>query len=120
MTDDGKVTVPADGFLRRTGQLWKLVVGGIVVPIPTALFAVLSLRRIRPDQPFGEVAWSIGLLAAGAALVVAVLASVRCPRCRVRLVRQAFADPQGAQAIPRLLAIYTCPACGFDPRTSTR
>src|SRR5262245_31600224 len=117
MADDGNVVVPSDGLLRRTGQLWKLVVGGIVVPVPLAIFGIVSLRRLDANQPAGEAAWSIGLLAAGAALIVVLLASVRCPRCRVRLVRQAFSDPEGAQAIPRLLTRYTCPACGFDPRT---
>jgi hypothetical protein len=123
MTDSGPsetVEIPTDGFLRKTGQLWKLVIGGVVLPIPLALLAYRSLRQIRPEQPTGEVALSIGVLLAGALVVVALFASVRCPRCKVRLIPQVFRAPEGTQAVVTLLKLYSCPTCGFEPRRESR
>ena len=119
MTKSGSsetVEVPTDGFLRKTGQLWKLVVGGLVLPIPLSLLAYRSLRQIRPEQPVGEMAFSIGVLVAGALVVLALFASVRCPRCKVRLIPQVFRAPEGTQAVVTFLKLYSCPACGFEPR----
>jgi hypothetical protein len=119
MTDGGRsdrVEVPADGFLRQTGQLWKLVLGGLVLPIPLALLAYWTLRQIRPDQPTVEAALSMGALLAGTLVMLALFASVRCPRCKVRLIPRVFRAPEGMQAMTVFLKLYSCPACGFEPR----
>jgi hypothetical protein len=115
-SSDETVEIPPDGFLRKTGQVWKLVVGGLVLPIPMALLAYWNLRRIRPDQPPGEMVLSMGVLVIGTLLMTALLASVRCPRCRVRLIRQVFRASPGTQAMVGFLKLYSCPACGFEPR----
>jgi hypothetical protein len=80
------VKIPTDSFVRKTGQLWKLVLAGLVLPFPTALFGWWSIRQIRPDQPASEALAHIGILVVAAAVILALLMSVRCPRCHVRLV----------------------------------
>ncbi len=110
MTDSQKVVCPPDAFVRATGQLWKLVVGGIVLPIAVSLVAVSSLRQIQSVRLS-----DLGLLVGGAIAVVLVLASVACPRCRRRLLTDIFVAPHGNAAITGFLARRTCPSCGHDP-----
>jgi hypothetical protein len=110
-----RVTIPKDAFLRRTGQLWKLVVGGLVLPLPTALWGWWCLRSIRPDQPTSEAVGGLAILAFGALVIAGLLASVRCPRCRVRLVRSVFQAPEGGDAIASFLSLRSCPSCGYVP-----
>ena len=109
------VAVPKDAFLKRTGQLWKLVVGGVILPIPTALWGWRCLRSIRPDQPTREAVSELAVLVAGALIIVSLLASVRCPKCRVRLVTRVLQAPEGAEAITSFLKRRSCPACGYVP-----
>lgn len=111
MTDSQKVVCPPDAFIRATGQLWKLVVGGIVLPIAVSLVALANLRQIQSVRLS-----DLGLLVGGALAVVLVLASVACPRCRRRLLTDVFAAPDGNAAITGFLARRTCPSCGHDPR----
>jgi hypothetical protein len=113
MTDSQKVVCPPNAFIRATGQLWKLVVGGIVLPISVSLVALSGLRHI-PSVRLSDLA----LLVGGALAVVLVLASVACPRCRRRLLTDVFAAPDGNTAITGFLARQTCPSCGYDPSRS--
>jgi hypothetical protein len=110
-----RVEVPQDAFLKRTGQLWKLVVGAVILPIPTALWGWWCLRSIRPDQPTSEAVSCIAVLAAGALIIVGLLASIRCPKCRVRLVKSVMQAPEGADAITSFLKRRSCPSCGYVP-----
>jgi hypothetical protein len=110
-----KVEIPQDAFVRRTKQLWKLVVGGLVLPLPVALWGWRSLHSIRPEQSVGEAVAEIAILLAGAAAIVALFASVRCPRCRVGLVMRLVRAPEGLDAITSFLKQSTCPACGYEP-----
>ena len=64
--DSDKVEVPKDAFLRRTSQLWKLIVGALVLPLPTALWGWWCLRSIRADQPTSEAVGGLVVLVAGA------------------------------------------------------
>jgi hypothetical protein len=114
-----KVEIPKDAFLRRTSQLWKLAVGALVLPIPTALWGWWCLRSIRADQPTGEVVSSLAVLVAGALLIVGLLASIRCPKCRARLVMRVLQAPEGAAAITSFLSQRMCPACGHVPGGGT-
>jgi len=118
MTDAGgsdRVEIPKDAFLRRTGQLWKLVVGGLVLPLPTALWGWRCMKNLRPDQPTSEMVGCVAVLVAGALIIVSLLASVRCPKCRVRLVRKTLQAPEGAEAITTFLKLRSCPSCGYVP-----
>jgi hypothetical protein len=114
MTHPEKVVCPPDAFIRTTGQLWKLVVGGIVLPIPLALLAMRGLRQA-PSESLSDFLLTIGVALGGAIAIVLVLASVACPRCRRRLLRDVFSAPDGAAAITAFLARRTCPSCGYDP-----
>src|SRR5215216_3412712 len=91
-----RVKVPKDSFLRRTRQLWKLVVGVLILPLPTAAWGLWCLRRIRSELPTSELAAELGVLVAGALIIASLLASVRCPRCRVRLIKTILDAPEGA------------------------
>jgi hypothetical protein len=110
-----KVEIPKDAFLRSTGQMWKLILGAIVLPIPTALWGLQYLRKIRPDQPTSELVGGLAVLIAGALLIAGLLASVRCPKCHVRLVWKVFQAPEGLDAITSFLKLRSCPACGYVP-----
>jgi hypothetical protein len=114
MDHSEKVVCPPDAFIRATGQLWKLVVGGVVLPIPLALFAMRGLRQ-PPGAPLSDFLLMIGVALGGAIAIVLVLASVACPRCRRRLLRDVFSAPEGTAAITAFLARRTCPSCGYDP-----
>ena len=110
-----RVEIPKDSFLRRTRQLWKLVVGVLVLPLPTALWGWRCVRSIRPDQPTSEVVTSLAVLVAAALIIVSLLASIRCPKCRTRLVKRVLVAPEGADAITSFLGLRACPACGYVP-----
>ena len=110
-----RVQVPPDAFLRRTRQLWKLVIGAVVLPLPLVALGLRTLHRITSDQPLGEVLLALTILAGGNLTIIALLASVRCPQCRVRLLKAPFQSPRGFDALTALLAARSCPACGFYP-----
>jgi hypothetical protein len=107
--------MPTDTFLKRTNQLWKLIVGGIVLPIPLVWWGWRGMRHIRPDQPTSEFVLDIAVLVAGALVSVWLYASVRCPKCRARLVKHVMKAPEGADAITSFLQSRACPACGYTP-----
>jgi predicted metal-binding protein len=110
-----RVEIPKDAFLKKTGQLWKLVVGVLVLPLPTALWGWRCLRSIRPDQPTSELVAGLAVLVAAALIIVGLLASVRCPKCGARLVKRLLQAPEGADAITSFLRLRSCPSCGYAP-----
>jgi hypothetical protein len=110
-----KVDISPDSFVRRTGQLWKLVLGGIVLPILVVAWGLWTMRRIRPDQPTGEVAVQLTVLIAGAIVIAALLSSVRCPRCHGRVLLRVMRDPEGVNAIVAFLTQRSCGVCGHSP-----
>ena len=110
-----RVEIPKDAFLKRTGQLWKLVVGVIVLPLPTAVWGWWCLRSVRSDQPASEAVAGLAVLVAGALIIVSLLATVRCPKCRTRLVKRVLRAPEGADAITSFLRMRSCPSCGYAP-----
>ena len=113
--DSDRVEIPKEAFLKRTGQFWKLVVGGLVLPLPTALWGWWCWRSIRPDQSTSEIVGGLAVLVAGALIITSLLASVRCPKCRVRLVKRILQAPEGADAITSFLRLRSCPSCGYVP-----
>lgn len=110
-----RVEIPRDAFLKRTGQFWKLVVGGLILPIPMALWGFRCLGNIRSDQPTSEFVGCVTVVVAGALLIVSLFASVRCPRCKVRLIKKVVRAPEGANAITAFLSQRSCPSCGYVP-----
>ena len=112
MTND-RVTVPPDAFIRKTGQVWKLVVGTIVLPFAIVAVALVQMRRL--DQPTSELLPWLGVVLVGLALIVGLLASIACPSCKHRLFWQVFTDPDSNTAIATFLARRDCPKCGHTP-----
>jgi hypothetical protein len=113
VNDDERIQIPPDAILRTTGQLWKLVLAGLVLPLPTALLALWLLRRIGPDQSSMEAIVGTAVLVGTAGTIALLFWSVRCPGCGVRWVRRVFADPDSTGAITRFLKMRSCPACAF-------
>jgi hypothetical protein len=111
-----RVEIPRDAFLRVTGQLWKLIVASLILPWPAVAAGIWAFRRLGPDQSLDGVLAAIGAMAAIAALIVLLLASVRCPQCGARLVARVIWDPDGLGALTALLNSRACPACGHTPR----
>ena len=109
-----RVEIPKDAFLKRTGQLWKLVVGGFL-PIPLALWGFWCLGSMRSDQPTSEFVGCVAVLVAGMLIIASLFASVRCPKCKVRLVKKVMQAPEGANAIASFLGQRSCPSCGYVP-----
>jgi hypothetical protein len=110
-----RVEIPPDAFLRVTGQLWKLTLVGIL-PWPAIVVGYWGFRRIGEQQSVAELLVWIGVPAATLAILVILLASVRCPRCGLRLLRRVMRDPDGLGALTRLLKATVCADCGYDPR----
>ena len=115
---DEYVDIGPDALLRTTGQLWKLVVAGIVLPFPTMVLTLWALRHLGEDPT--RTLLLLAIPAAASAASAALLFSVRCPGCRVGWVRRAFADPAGLVAVTRLLNMRACPACGYRKEPPAR
>jgi hypothetical protein len=114
-----RVECPPDAVIRSTGQLWKLVLSGIVLPFPLVALSLRFLRRIGPAQSTAEVVVSLGALVLGAMLIAGLLISVRCPGCGARWMRRVFGSSEGSLAIAELLNARQCPDCGFPSSIST-
>ena len=113
MNEDARFRVPRDAILRTTGQLWRIVVAGLILPAPTALLALWLIRRIGPDQSAAESILGTAVLVTVAGIIGLLLWSVRCPKCGVRWVGRVFGEPDSSAAITRFLSMQQCPACGF-------
>jgi hypothetical protein len=111
-----RVEIPPDAFLRLTGQLWKLALA-VILPWPAVIVGYLGFRRIAEEQSFTELLVWIGVPAATLAVLVALLASVRCPQCGARLLRPVMRDSDGLGALTRLLKATACTDCAYDPRS---
>ena len=112
--NDDRIVVPPDAFIRSTGQVWKLVVGGVVLPFTVAGVALWRLKSAFDGPASALVIW-LGIALTGVGLIVLILASVSCPRCKRRLLRRVVSDPDGSGAIAKFLARRDCPACGYVP-----
>jgi hypothetical protein len=108
-----RVSVPPDAFIRKTGQVWKLVVGTIVLPFSIVAVALVQMRRL--DQPTSELLPWLAVVVVGLVLIVLLLASISCPGCKRRLFWRVFTDPDSNAAIATFLARRDCPNCGYTP-----
>jgi len=113
-----RVEIPQDAFVRVTNQLWKLVVAALVLPWPAVATGIWIFRQLGSDQPIDGVPVGIGIMAAIAALIVFLLASVRCPHCQARLLSRVIWDPDGLRALTALLNARSCPQCGHRPQVA--
>ena len=113
---DDYIEVPPDALVRTSGQLWKLVVGTIGIPLPAFLIGLRFLQRIGPDQSRSETVGTIGILFLAAASAGMLLWSVRCPSCRDPWVRRVMNEPDSLRAISRFLRMHTCPLCNHGAR----
>lgn len=111
-----RVEIPPDAFLRVTGQLWKVVVASLILPWPAVVTGIWIFRRLGSDQSIEGVPAAVGVMAAIAAVIVLLLASVNCPQCGTRLMLRVFRDPAGLQALTALLNSRTCQQCGHRPQ----
>jgi hypothetical protein len=113
VTSANRVEIPPDALLRTTGQLWKVVGAGLVLPLPTTFLGLWLIRSIGPDQTFTELVLGITGLIAAAGLIVFLLWSITCPQCGMRWVRRIVADTDALSALTGFLQMRSCPACGF-------
>lgn len=109
-----RLRVARDAFLRTTRQMWKLVLGGVVLPGVGAPVGAWALLRVGGESD-AAFAVSIAGLIVVTMLVAVLLGSIRCPRCRARLVVDAFRDPEGLGALTGLLQRRSCPRCAYEP-----
>jgi len=110
-----RVEIPPDAFLRATGQLWKLVLAGLILPWPAVVIGIWIFRQLGSDQSIDGVPAAIGVMAAIAAVIVLLFGSVKCPQCSTRLIVRVFRDPDGLNALTALLNTRACPQCGHVP-----
>ena len=108
-----RVEIPRDAILRTTGQLWKVVLAGLVLPFPTTLFGLWLIRRVGPDQTLAELIAGFAILLAAAGAVALSLWSIKCPRCGMRWVRRIVGESDAISALTGFLQMRSCPACGF-------
>jgi len=98
--------------------MWKLVLGGLVLPWPSILIGAWIFRRLGSVESIDSVWPAIAALAAIAALIVLLFASVKCPQCSVRLAFRVLKDPDGLNALTAMLNMRACPECGHVPHAA--
>ena len=105
-------------LIRRTGQLWKLRLSFWWLPIiglVTTVAAAFDVVGRTAEE--GAV-----LILGGLALVVASyvwgVGTIRCPRCRTRLLWRAMRDKTPGEWLGWLLALEVCPTCGNSGSTT--
>lgn len=87
----GFMPEPAQVFLARVGQMWKLrLLTWASFPL-IAIFVAGQILLQRGNRDLG-VALILAFTGVGLALSVWVAASVRCPRCGARLVLKAVQE----------------------------
>ncbi len=113
-TQHTPVAIPADAFLRATGQMWKLRLAPLV-PWPALVVGFRALRNIGAGQSTREYLADVAVIGATAAMLLILMASIRCPRCRVRLFGLALWSRERLDGLVALLNSTACTACGFVP-----
>ena len=98
-------------FVKRTGQLWKLVAG--VTGVIAAGAAILIVVVGSGDLADAPLLWTTGFgLALGVASLAWLALAMRCPRCGCQLGWTAMKTGSGANVMGRLLTMSACPSCG--------
>jgi hypothetical protein len=113
-----RVEIPPDAFVRVTGQMWKLVLGGLVLPWPAIVIGVWFFRQLGSVEAIETLRPAIAAMALIAAAILFLFGSVKCPQCSTRLVVRVFKDPDGLNALTGLLNMRACPQCGHVPQTA--
>lgn len=109
------------GWIGRTGQRWKLVVGVILLVVGgMALIAMVVVTGSANEVIGGRdrsdlIAWvAFALAAGGAGSVLWLVTAIRCPQCGSRPVWTLISARGSSQWSTRLLSLEVCPTCGFD------
>lgn len=109
------------GWIGRTGQRWKLVIGFILFVLGgMALIAMIVVTGAANEVIGGRsredliVLIGFALAAGGAGSFAWLLAAIRCPRCGSRPVWTLASKRGSSQWSTRLLSLEACPTCGFD------
>ena len=80
--------------------------------------SVMVFKRLGSEESIDSLPPAIGAMAAIAAVIVLLFASVKCPQCSTRLIVRVFKDPDGLNALTALLNVRACPHCGHVPHAS--
>lgn len=107
-----RVNVPEVAFIRKSGQLWKLVVAGMILPIPGVAIGFLAIRSLASGGSEAYILAAAGLLLLIDLVITGLLVSARCPDCRSRFVIWVLRSREGTGAVTGLLHRPDCPCCG--------
>ena len=102
-------------FLAQSRQLWKLNAG--LGSIGLGLLVVFGLVNSNATAEVGVIGVVGGLVLCLSGMIY-VFASIRCPRCRERVLWTAARSQVAGQWLRDLLQKPSCPRCGFEPATS--
>lgn len=99
-------------LLKRSGQLWKLVLGGSSIGVG-ALLVLLCVSGFQSADYTRGLATLFSGFALFFASFAAVIFFVRCPRCHVKLVWRAIAEGNALNVAGSLLTMVRCPRCSY-------
>jgi hypothetical protein len=104
-------------FLDGTGQSRRLHAGLAGVVILGVLLWILVVYVEWPNDQLGlwVIAVTVCMFSVGAWLCL----SIRCPRCRTRLVWMAASQKGQGDWYSWLTTLATCPTCSFNPSTAS-
>src|SRR6266496_565199 len=111
--DRRKAPMFEGSLLKRSDQLWKLILGCALLPL-TGLGLVIGALNIRvnADEP-KTLFYIIGVSIPAMGFVWALL-TVRCKSCGARLLWKAVREKAPGDWLYWLMSLSSCPVCGRD------
>lgn len=100
-------------WIRRSGQLWKLVTFALLGSVSFASFVamVLTINGVKL-VPLGEGALAFVGVIVGTADFAWLCLSIRCPRCGARPAWKILRTSSVNSWFVELCSMTACPACG--------
>jgi len=101
-----------DSFIKTTGQFWKLVAG--LVPF-CAVGVILTYQQWFSSKVTVFTGRMLPFSAVSLLLFLWSLVSIRCPRCKLRVIWYAVSKVDHRVWTQWVFAFMQCPKCGYTP-----
>ena len=110
MTSHGK------GWLKRSGQQWKLAVFYVLIGVSACVFAlfIAAVNRREIIAGVGQVELALLSIALGALGMAWLIGSIRCARCNARPVATILRTASANRWLVTLQTLERCPRCHSD------
>ncbi len=101
-----------DSFIKSTGQFWKLI--AVLVPLG-ALGVILIYQEWFSEKVTVFTGRLLPITAVALLLFLWGCISVRCPRCKLRVIWYAVSKVDHRVWTQWIFAFRQCPKCGYTP-----